>query len=81
MDEWIKKLWDKRTHRHKHTYIHDGMLFSQRRAKSSLVTIWLEHEALFWVEIRQRKTDIYNATYIQTLKGETETRFVVPGAE
>lgn len=24
---------------------------------------------------------MYNTTYIRTLKGETETRFVVPGAE
>lgn len=65
------------------THIHPlwDAIQSKERRKSSLVTIWLEHEGIILSEIRQRKTDIYNTTYIQTLKGETETRFVVPGAE
>lgn len=71
------------TYTQAHTHIHSrwDAIQSQERRKSSLVTIWVGLEGVILSEIRQRKTSIYNITYMRTLKGETETRFVVPGAE
>ena len=31
MNEWIKKMWDTHTHRCKHTYTRDRMLFSHKK--------------------------------------------------
>ena len=64
-----------------HTPVIECYSVTRKKEILSLVTIWVELEGIILSEIRQKKTDMYNTTYIRTLKGETETRFVVPGAE
>ena len=64
MDKWIKKMW--------HIYAMEYYAAMRKKKILPFATTWMDLEGIMLSDISQRKTNIYDLTYIQTLNKKTK---------